>query len=36
MLGPLPAQRVNRLSPFLQSIHANWADKPSGSVHPGR
>jgi hypothetical protein len=36
ILGPLPAQRVNRLSPFLQSIHANWADEPSGSVRPGR
>jgi hypothetical protein len=36
ILGPLPAQRVNRLSPFLQSIHADWADEPPGSVHPGR
>jgi len=30
MLGPLPAQRVSRLSPFLQSIHADWADQPAG------
>jgi hypothetical protein len=30
MLGPLPAQRVGRLSPFLQSIHADWADQPAG------
>ena len=36
ILGPLPAQRVNRLSPFLQSIHADWADEPAGSVPPGR
>jgi hypothetical protein len=36
ILGPLPAQRVNRLSPFLQSIHADWADEPAGSAHPGR
>jgi hypothetical protein len=36
ILGPLPAQRVNRLSPFLQSIHADWPDEPAGSVNPGR
>jgi hypothetical protein len=31
ILGPLPAQRVERLSPALQSIHAHLAECPARS-----
>jgi hypothetical protein len=31
MLGPLPAQRVARLSPALQSIHSHFAEYPGRS-----
>jgi hypothetical protein len=36
MLGPLPAQRVERLSPLLQSLHAKWDDDPVEHVPPVR